>query len=88
MQYVYTYSELAWKDIEEKIKSILERGNIVCFTNKITGVIKHVTEWNIDKDGDLTASYSTGNSKYVCPFALEYEISEIIKEGGKNEEGK
>jgi len=68
------------KEIDTKIKDILNRGNIVCFTNKLTGTVKHVTEWNMDEDGDLTASYSSGNSLYVCPYAIEYEITEIEKE--------
>lgn len=69
--------------IDKKVKAIIKRGNIACFTNKITGVVKKVKEWNSDKNGDLTAFYSTGSTKYVCPYAVEYEISEIVVDGKK-----
>lgn len=72
-------SHVNTEPIDQKIKDILARGKTVCFTNVKTGVIKHVTEWNLDQDGDLTASYSTGATKYVCPYAVEYEISELEK---------
>ena len=62
--------------IEQKIKEILSRGKVVVFTNCFTKTKKFVTEWNLDQDGDLTAAYSTGATLIVCPFALEYEISE------------
>jgi len=68
------------KEIDSQIKDIISRGNIVCFTNTLNGIIKHVTEWNQDDMGDLTASYSTGATKYVCPYALEYDITEIQRE--------
>ena len=70
--------------IDKKIKDILARGNIVCFTNKITGTVKHVTEWNQDAEGDLIASYSTGSNNFVCTYAIEYEISEIEKPRSEN----
>lgn len=63
----------------DKIKAILTRGNVVCFTGG-NGIKKYVTEWNEDSDGDLTADYSTGQSKFVCPVALAYVISEITAE--------
>ena len=63
--------------VDERIKDILARGKVVVFTNKLrTGIVKYVTKWNADSDGDLTAAYSTGANNYVCPYALEYEISE------------
>ncbi len=40
------------EEIIEKIRDIINRGNIVCFTNKING----------------------------CPLALDYEITEIVKQ--------
>lgn len=67
------------KPIDDKIKGILSRGNIACFTNWITGVVKHVTKWNPAELGDLTASYSTGSTKYVCPYSFQYDITEIKK---------
>lgn len=63
------------------IKDILGRGNIVVFTNMITGVVKKVREWNLDAEGDLTAFYSTGRNAFVCPTALEYEVSEETPDG-------
>jgi hypothetical protein len=63
--------------IENKIKDILARGKIVCFTNKINGIVKYVNEWNLDEWGDLTAFKSTGKSMFVCPFAVEYDITEV-----------
>jgi len=62
--------------IEAKIKDILKRGKVVCFTNIINGIVKYVDTWNMDETGDLTAFYSSGATKFVCPFSVEYEITE------------
>ena len=67
--------------IDTKIKAMLARGSTVCFTNRFSGVVKHVTEWNPDENGDLVASYSTGTTKFVCPYACEYDITEIPNNG-------
>ena len=61
------------------IKAVLARGNIVRFRNKLNGVVKLVDTWNVDNMGDLKAFYTTGKSLYVCPYALEYEISEVVR---------
>lgn len=60
----------------KQIKDIIDRGSVAVFTNKINGIIKKVKEFNPDKDGDLIAFYSSGLTNYVCPTALEYEITE------------
>jgi len=61
------------------IKEVLAKGNIVMFRNKRTGVVKLVNTWNPDELGDLKAFHTTGISLYVCPYAMEYEISEVIR---------
>lgn len=63
--------------IDVKIKDILNRGKIVLFRNKFSGVNKYVTKWNQDEMGDLLAEHSTGLSKWVCPYAIEYDILEV-----------
>ena len=63
-------------EVRGKIQEILSRGKVVVFTNILTGTKKFVTRWNPDADGDLFADYSTGSTRYVCPYAVEYEISE------------
>lgn len=63
--------------LEARLKDILARGKAIKFTNRHNGVVKVVTEWNIDKDGDLLAETSTGTTKYVCPYSPQYEITEI-----------
>lgn len=64
---------------EKKIKAILKRGNIACLTNVYSHIVKHVTKWNLDADGDLIATYSTGLTKYVAWDSEQYVISEIVK---------
>ena len=76
---IYGYPKEHHDIITKKIKDILNRGHIVCFRNILTDTKKYVTEWNMDQDGDLTATYSTGQSKFVCPYAIEYEITEVEK---------
>jgi hypothetical protein len=60
----------------ERIKQIIDRGNIAVFTNKFNGVVKKVREFNLDEMGDLKAYYSTGNTLYVCPESRGYIITE------------
>ena len=62
--------------IDQKIKDILSRGKVVVFTNKITNTKKYVTKWNQDDLGDLEADYSTGATKFVCPYSLQNTITE------------
>ncbi len=51
-----------------EIKNALENKKWVKFSYP-TEVVKIVKEWNIDEDGDLTADYSSGSTKFVCPTA-------------------
>ena len=74
----YNYKEK--QRLEKKIKAILKRGNIVCFTHKINGIVKHLNEWNIDDMGDLKAFYSTGHSPYIAWDVGQYDITEIIND--------
>ena len=83
---VSTMMTIAHRDtapIDARIKGILARGKVVCFTNRFTGTVKHVDRWNPDDMGDLTACYSTGGTKFVCPYAVEYDITELPKGGGR-----
>lgn len=61
---------------EKTIKDILSRGKVVVFKNKRNGIEKHVDAWKPDEMGDLKAFHSTGQSKYVCWEAKEYDILE------------
>jgi hypothetical protein len=65
------------KPREQAIKDILDRGKIVRFTNRITGVTKDVNEWNADEEGDLTAFRHTGQTPFLCWAVEQYLISEI-----------
>lgn len=65
------------KTREQTIKDILDRGKIVRFTNRITGVTKDVNEWNADAEGDLTAFRHTGNTPFLCWSVEQYVISEL-----------
>ena len=67
------------ESIDKCIKDILDRGDIVVFTNKITGVVKKVDTWNKDDMGDFTAFESTGSTLYVCPYVDQYTITEEVK---------
>lgn len=62
---------------EQMIKDILSRGNIVRFTNRITGITKDINSWNADVDGDLIAFRHTGLSPYICWQAAQYVVSEL-----------
>ena len=71
------------KDSEEilaLIKLELEKGNYIKFTNSRNGVVKVLTEWNLDEMGDMEAEYSTGATKYVCPDSVEYQVDSITPE--------
>jgi hypothetical protein len=76
-----TISVLAHPNAEEidlKIKEILSRGKAVRFTNTETNITKDVKEFNKDEMGDFIAfRQSGGQTHYVCPYALEYVISEV-----------
>lgn len=67
------------KAVLDRVRAIIERGNIARFTNTISGCVKDVNEFNLDEDGDLTAFRTEGQgaSKYVCPTAVQYEITEV-----------
>jgi hypothetical protein len=66
------------RTINKRIRAILKRGNTVCFRNKTTGKIKLVVDWVLDESfGDLVAEYSEGTVKFVCPYAVGYEITEL-----------
>ena len=71
------------ESIDKKCKAILARGNVIRFSGR--GVVKHVSEWNPDGGGDLTACWSTGKVLYVCPYAMDYTITEITAEEAKKE---
>ena len=65
------------KSREARIKDILARGKVVCFSNR-TGGKKFVTKWNPDKENDLTAAKVISCvSPYVCWDAVFYTISEV-----------
>ena len=70
----------SYKQRKFYIKSILERGKVVVFTNKYTGVKKYVDKWNIDDIGDLMAYKSTGLTKAVAWDNSQYSISETDKD--------
>ena len=59
------------------IQDTLAAGMAVRFTNRINGIQKWVTVFNIDDMGDLKAQYSTGATRYVCPVALEYDVAAV-----------
>ena len=71
---IFAYPDLRAR--EQWIKDIIARGNTAVFTNRISGVVKKVREWNVDGDGDIEAFYSTGATRFLCWEALEYELSE------------
>jgi len=83
---IQVLSHIDTKEIDDKIKAILARGNTASFLNTTNGIVKHVTEWCQDQQGDLLASYSTGTVFWVCPYAVGYQITEI--EGKTNDNGE
>lgn len=74
---VQTAGHADTEEIDNKIKDILARGNLVKFTNKVNSVVKILKEWNQDEMGDMLASYSTGLITWICPYSIYYEITEI-----------
>ena len=64
------------ESIDNKIKEILSRGKVVVFTNRLNHVKKFLTKWNPDDMGDLEADYSTGATKFICPYCDQYDITE------------
>ena len=77
------------ESIDKKCKAIIERGNIIRFLRRVGGtVVKHVSKWEPDDLGDLTADWSNGATLCVCPYAAHYDIEEITPEQAEKERGE
>lgn len=75
-------------DIDARLaecKAIVDRGNVIRF--KYRDIIKHVSKWEMDEDGDVLADWSNGVTLWVCPVAIFYKITEITPEQAAKERG-
>ena len=80
-----TFQSLSKTDkIDNILKAVIERGNILVFRNTMNGVVKLVNEWKPDSQyGDLEGFESTGLTKFVCPYAVQYDVFERTPDGNE-----
>lgn len=63
----------------------LAQGKILRFFAEKTGIVKHVSRWDEDDSGDLTADWGNGRALLVCWASPLYTVSAMSPEMAEQE---